>query len=285
MARILRKIQKIFCGTQNTNQLTVFGTAKNTNPTYSTDVSNIQSDTYSKGWTPSLVNDLAPFLTDSNSLHYVETSQLAYLFQEGIAEYEANTEYHKGSLIKVISGDYVNIYKSVANNNTGHATNDTNYWSLYIADSNMAHYPIGDLRMSLSTSVLDNEVILDGRAVSRTQYSKLFALFGITYGSGNGSTTFNLPNFTNRTVWGTTSSFGYMQAGLPNIEGDFEGASQNSNHTSGAFYVKGKITKVKNDGEADNWYGFDASRSNPIYGNSTTVQPPAVKVIFKTRWY
>jgi hypothetical protein len=26
--------------------------------------------------------------------------------------------------------------------------------------------------------------------------------------------------------------------------------------------------------------GFDASRANSIYGNSTTVQPPAVKVMF-----
>ncbi|MGZ3675735.1 MAG: phage tail protein [Ktedonobacterales bacterium] len=33
-----------------------------------------------------------------------------------------------------------------------------------------------------------------GQAISRTTYSELFALFGTTYGSGDGSTTFNLPN-------------------------------------------------------------------------------------------
>lgn len=34
----------------------------------------------------------------------------------------------------------------------------------------------------------------DGSAVSRTTYSSLFSLIGTTYGSGNGSTTFNLPD-------------------------------------------------------------------------------------------
>jgi prepilin-type N-terminal cleavage/methylation domain-containing protein len=34
----------------------------------------------------------------------------------------------------------------------------------------------------------------DGSAVSRTTYSSLFALIGTTYGAGDGSTTFNLPN-------------------------------------------------------------------------------------------
>lgn len=34
----------------------------------------------------------------------------------------------------------------------------------------------------------------DGSAISRTTYSALFAVIGTTYGSGNGSTTFNVPN-------------------------------------------------------------------------------------------
>ena len=38
----------------------------------------------------------------------------------------------------------------------------------------------------------------DGRAVSRTIYSALYSVVGTTYGSGDGSTTFNLPNFVDR---------------------------------------------------------------------------------------
>ena len=37
----------------------------------------------------------------------------------------------------------------------------------------------------------------NGQAISRTTYSALFAIVGTTYGSGNGSTTFNVPDLKN----------------------------------------------------------------------------------------
>ena len=40
----------------------------------------------------------------------------------------------------------------------------------------------------------DGYLLCDGGAVSRTLYSDLFAVIGTTYGAGDGSTTFNLPN-------------------------------------------------------------------------------------------
>jgi len=40
----------------------------------------------------------------------------------------------------------------------------------------------------------------DGTAVSRSTYATLFAVIGTTYGVGNGSTTFNLPDLTDKTV-------------------------------------------------------------------------------------
>ncbi|MGL4998044.1 MAG: phage tail protein [Cetobacterium sp.] len=42
----------------------------------------------------------------------------------------------------------------------------------------------------------------NGQAVSRTTYSGLFALYGTTFGVGDGSTTFNLPNYKGRTLVG-----------------------------------------------------------------------------------
>jgi microcystin-dependent protein len=41
-------------------------------------------------------------------------------------------------------------------------------------------------------------LLCDGTAVSRTTYSSLFTTIGTTYGTGDGSTTFNLPNLQNR---------------------------------------------------------------------------------------
>lgn len=48
--------------------------------------------------------------------------------------------------------------------------------------------------------------LLDGQAISRTTYPKLFACYGTTYGAGNGTTTFNLPNVKGRVPVGVNSA-------------------------------------------------------------------------------
>lgn len=56
-------------------------------------------------------------------------------------------------------------------------------------------------------------MLCNGAAISRTKYSKLFSVIGITYGSGDGKTTFNLPNLKGKTVVGlneTDSDFGVL---------------------------------------------------------------------------
>lgn len=45
-------------------------------------------------------------------------------------------------------------------------------------------------------------LLCDGTAVSRTTYAALFAVIGTTFGAGDGSTTFNLPNVSNRVLVG-----------------------------------------------------------------------------------
>lgn len=49
-------------------------------------------------------------------------------------------------------------------------------------------------------------VLCDGTAISRTTYAGLFAVIGTTYGVGNGSTTFNVPNFKGRVPVGFDST-------------------------------------------------------------------------------
>ena len=48
-------------------------------------------------------------------------------------------------------------------------------------------------------------LICDGSAISRTEYATLFAIIGTTYGAGNGSTTFNIPNAQGVTLKGAGS--------------------------------------------------------------------------------
>lgn len=55
-------------------------------------------------------------------------------------------------------------------------------------------------------------LMCDGSAVSRTTYAELFAVIGTTYGSGNGSTTFNLPDLRGRVPVGVDGAAGRVSA-------------------------------------------------------------------------
>jgi microcystin-dependent protein len=56
----------------------------------------------------------------------------------------------------------------------------------------------GEIRMYAGSSAPAGWLVCDGSAVSRTTYATLFAVMGTTFGAGDGSTTFNLPNFKGR---------------------------------------------------------------------------------------
>lgn len=141
--------------------------------------------------------------------------------------------------------------------------------------------PVGTIIAVAYTGVPEGYMHCNGAAVSRTTYANLFSKIGTTYGAGDGSTTFNLPNTVARFLEGGIGAGTYYEAGLPNITGNI---SAFRSSISGAF-VRGNNTN-RYDGWNDNQdeyavsTSFDASRSNSIYGASTTVQPPAMTVIY-----
>ena len=56
-------------------------------------------------------------------------------------------------------------------------------------------FPIGAItEYPVSESVPNNWLLCNGQAVSRIEYEELFEILGTTWGTGDGSTTFNLPN-------------------------------------------------------------------------------------------
>lgn len=70
-----------------------------------------------------------------------------------------------------------------------------------------------------------------------------------------------------------------VEAGLPTITGEVSGlfGEITDKRATGAFYARSDITKWTDAAWGDDYeqLGFDASRSNSIYGRSSTVQPPA----------
>ena len=67
-------------------------------------------------------------------------------------------------------------------------------------------FPIGAITSYAGSVAPTNWLICDGRAISRVTYSDLFNAIGTTYGSGDGNTTFNLPNLKGRVITGLDSS-------------------------------------------------------------------------------
>lgn len=66
--------------------------------------------------------------------------------------------------------------------------------------------PVGEITMWGTTTAPTGWLICDGSAISRTTYAGLFALIGTTFGVGDGSTTFNLPNLKGRVPVGRDSA-------------------------------------------------------------------------------
>ena len=130
-------------------------------------------------------------------------------------------------------------------------------------------------------------LLCDGSDVSRTTYANLFAVIGTTYGAGDGSTTFGLPTLTDKFIQGSSTSGTVKTAGLPNITGGTNNLISGVKHDktagetwAGSIGIGSSYTStVAQNSSSERGYAplkFDASRSSSIYGNSTTVQPPAL---------
>ena len=65
--------------------------------------------------------------------------------------------------------------------------------------------PIGTIVPYGSNDIPANWLLCDGRAVSRTTYANLFSVIGTTFGEGDGTTTFNLPDFRGKVPVGLDS--------------------------------------------------------------------------------
>jgi phage-related tail fiber protein len=74
---------------------------------------------------------------------------------------------------------------------------DTDLKGFYYYDGtkwDCANNPAGTVQYFANTTAPNGYLECNGAAVSRTTYAELFNAVGVTYGAGNGTTTFNLPD-------------------------------------------------------------------------------------------
>jgi microcystin-dependent protein len=97
--------------------------------------------------------------------------------------------------------------------------------------------PVGGLLPYVGASAPNSAFVLPfGQAISRTTYAALFGLVGGTFGGGDGSTTFNVPDLRGRAVFGQDnmggSAAGRITAGGGNFDGTVLGNTGGAqNHT------------------------------------------------------
>lgn len=103
-----------------------------------------------------------------------------------------------------------------------------------------AGMPIGVVQMFAGASAPSSSWLLcKGAAVSRTTYADLFTLIGTTYGAGDGSTTFNLPNFASRVPIGVGTGSGLTARALGATGGAESATLAETNLPATAIIVSG----------------------------------------------
>lgn len=136
--------------------------------------------------------------------------------------------------------------------------------------------PAGSLQSGPVTT-MPGYLLCNGQAVSRTEYARLFAAIGTNFGAGDGSTTFNVPDYRGcflRGLGGDSAADMYTKQpmGAPNITGAF---TNGQDGTSGAFY---NTNARGRDGGYEDWQtgwttNLDASRVNSVYGAANEIRP------------
>lgn len=307
MAKLTRVLGKVFAGSAPLDEIGQFGSALAGNPTNTQDVATIQSlPAYSKGWGSGVISSRNyPPIEEVNGVLKTISYQTCYLLQEGIPEYDNNTEYSNTSIVKSISGTRLNFYISLQNNNIGHPLSDTTYWAQATLNSGRN---VGEIITS-TIPLNDSGVhLLDGSVLSGSGiYSDFVSYISNIYNSA-------LNYFCTETEWqtsvntyGVCGKFVYNSTNntvrLPKITGFIEGtidantlgnltpaglpniwASWNVDNYS---WISGSVyTGSDNKNGADGDKGFqvqailDASRSSAVYGRSNTVQPQSIKVLY-----
>ena len=135
--------------------------------------------------------------------------------------------------------------------------------------------PVGALIMGPVDSMA-GYLLCDGQAVSRTQYSALFAAIGTNFGAGDGSNTFNVPDYRGcflRMAGGSAGTMYQKQPqGLPDITGEFD--LEGGSLANGAFKNNGTHSQLHDGWKySNNKIVLSAATSNSIYGAANEVRP------------
>lgn len=130
MSKLERKNHKVFGINATETKVGQFGSANATTKITTKDVEKIQAlDAWEQGWEAGAVgNNRYPTQQERTGVDYEHSYQIGYMLQEGIPEWNKDTTYNKGSIIKLVNDTKIVLYNSLQNNNKNNALTNTDYW-------------------------------------------------------------------------------------------------------------------------------------------------------------
>jgi microcystin-dependent protein len=118
-----------------------------------------------------------------------------------------------------------------------------------------------------SASVPTGFLECNGSAVSRSTYSALFAIVGTTYGAGDGSSTFGLPNLQDNVAVGKSNNKALASTGGANTvtaTGNVAGSTANASLSTAQLASHSHVNNTKNGGNIYPWAnGYIAFPNSP----------------------
>lgn len=149
--------------------------------------------------------------------------------------------------------------------------------------------PVGSILPYSSEKLPIGYLLCDGSEVSRSSYEELFGVIGTSFGEGNGSTTFNLPNLKGRVTVGKDSAQEeFVEIGQTGGEKEHQlsiGEMPSHNHNIGAY-----MGEWMSSGAQIQWVGSGQGYKavdNPVQGDNqphNNLQPYiVVNYIIKAR--
>lgn len=226
---------------------------------------------------------IPPNYLDFQGILYDLSNSICYMQTGALWPWSSTLTYPLGAhVLGSDNNEYVAVQENTGQDPTQDPTNV--YWLRADAGDGV---PVGTIVWSAATTAPNGYLLCNGATVGRSTYAALFAAIGTTYGAGDGSTTFALPNLIGRVMWGGTSPGQYLAAGLPNIKGWTASSGTQGINTASTGCFSSRIdsgnTAFQSVSEASTnlvSINIDASLHNPIYSDSVdTVQPPALTLV------
>lgn len=162
----------------------------------------------------------------------------------------------------------------------------------WVAVAKSGGVPSGSMTAFGGTSAPSGWLMCDGSAVSRTTYASLWTAIGTTFGAGDGSSTFNIPDLRGRVIAGQDDMGGSAASRLTTAGSGVDGATlgavggsqsmQSHHHAVPAYSVGGSDGDgISGAGGGASVYSFDSGTTGA--GSSQNVQPTLVaNYIIKT---